>query len=52
MWGSLKVVEHVMLKILGDFDDGDHDDDYDECLQQVVEQNPLFGGLRQSELLL
>ena len=40
-----------MLKILEDFDDGDHDDDYDECLQQVVEQHPLFEDLRQSELL-
>ena len=46
------VVGHVTLKILEDFGDGDHDDDYDEVLQPVVEQNPLFGDPRQSELLL
>ena len=42
----------MMLKILEGFGDGGHDDDYDEPLQLVVEQIPLFGGLRQSELLL
>ena len=46
------MVGHVMLKILEDFGDGGHDDDYDEPLQLVVEQIPWFADLRQLELLL